>query len=494
MKRLSSIIITAIATTSICFGLFYFLGFTEKSEDSTPAQNSRFVNSSATNIDGDVRDALDHLHEQQEILDKKLRALKSGADVPGSFVDAAREVRKTVVNIQAMEPRSPRDWWGGNLSASTGSGVIISDNGYIVTNNHVIDKAVEIKVTLNDKREFTAKMIGVDPTTDMALLKINARNLPSVKIGNSDRLEVGEWVLAVGNPFNLESTVTAGIVSAKARNIDILNNAYSIESFIQTDAVVNPGNSGGALVNTEGELVGINTAIITKTGSYEGYSFAVPANLMVKVTDDLKEFGVVQRGFLGVGIRNVDETTAKVLNLDGRNGVMINEVYAGSGAAEAGLKMGDVILEVDNKRTNSIPELLEYVARKRPGNSVELLIARKSGKTRKTVMLKNNKNNTGLVNKNQVDDSRRLGFELRDLTRREKEKMGVDGARVESITRGSVIDRTNMDPGFVITQVNDERTDDAEEVLKAIRKAKKRVMIAGVYENYEGEYYYGFNK
>lgn len=445
-------------------------------------------------MDDDVRMALDHLHEQQEELDRKLRALKSSSDVPGSFVDAARVVRKTVVNIQAMEPRSPRDWWGGNLSASTGSGVIISSNGYIATNNHVIDNAVEIKVTLNDKREFTAKLVGKDPTTDLALLKINARNLPAVKIGNSDRLEVGEWVLAVGNPFNLESTVTAGIVSAKARNIDILNNAYSIESFIQTDAVVNPGNSGGALVNTEGELIGINTAIITKTGSYEGYSFAVPANLVVKVTDDLKEFGVVQRGFLGVGIRTVDEALAKTLKLDGLNGVMINEVYSGSGAQEAGLKVGDVILEVDNKKTNSIPELLEYVARKRPGNRVELLIARKSGKARKMVLLKNNKNSISLVGKEQVDDSRRFGFELRDLSGREKQKLGVEGARVESITRGSLIDRTNMDPGFVITQVNDERTKTAEAVLDAIRKSKKRVMIAGVYENYEGEYYYGFNK
>lgn len=283
--------------------------------------------------------------------------------LPGDFVATANEVTPAIVNIAANS---------GGFRGSNGSGVIISPNGYIITNFHVVENATAYNVTLNDKKEYQAKLIGTDPTTDLALLKINAKNLPVVTFGNSDFVDVGEWVVAVGNPFNLASTVTAGIVSAKARNINILGGEYSIESFIQTDAVVNPGNSGGALVNSKGQLVGINSAILTETGVYEGYSFAIPSNLVKKVIEDLKEFGEVKRAILGVVIRDVDDDRASQLGLKEVSGVIIERVNPNSSAENAGLRQGDVILKVNGKEVTSTPELQEQVARYRPGDSISI--------------------------------------------------------------------------------------------------------------------------
>ncbi|KAB2821325.1 MAG: trypsin-like serine protease, partial [Paludibacter sp.] len=257
------------------------------------------------------------------------------------------------------------------IREGAGSGVIISEDGYIVTNNHVIDKSKEIEVVLNDKRTYSATVVGADPNTDIALLKIDEKNLPYIIFGNSDSLKVGEWVLAVGNPFNLTSTVTAGIVSAKARNINILNSAMPIESFIQTDAAVNPGNSGGALVNQRGELVGINTAIASRTGSYAGYSFAVPTTIVRKVVDDLKEFGEVQRALLGVVITTVTADVAQDYNLGKIEGVYVDNVSDNGAAKEAGIRSGDVIIAVGNKKVNTNAELQEAVSQYRPGDDVK---------------------------------------------------------------------------------------------------------------------------
>ena len=259
---------------------------------------------------------------------------------------------------------------------ASGSGVILSNDGYIVTNNHVIEDANEIEVVLNDKRTFTAKLIGTDPNTDLALLKIEATNLPTIEIGNSDDLRVGEWVLAVGNPFNLTSTVTAGIVSAKARSINILNSDMKIESFIQTDAAVNPGNSGGALVNTQGQLVGINTAIASQTGSYAGYAFAIPTAIMQKVVADLRQFGTVQRALLGIRMLDITQQVKDQLSLESMEGVYVGEVISGSAADKAGMKAGDVIVQVDGRPINASSQLQEQIGRKNPGDQITILVRR----------------------------------------------------------------------------------------------------------------------
>ena len=259
---------------------------------------------------------------------------------------------------------------------ASGSGVILSNDGYIVTNNHVIEDANEIEVVLNDKRTFTAKLIGTDPNTDLALLKIEATNLPTIEIGNSDDLRVGEWVLAVGNPFNLTSTVTAGIVSAKARSINILNSDMKIESFIQTDAAVNPGNSGGALVNTQGQLVGINTAIASQTGSYAGYAFAIPTAIMQKVVADLRQYGTVQRALLGIRMLDITQQVKDQLSLESMEGVYVGEVISGSAADKAGMKAGDVIVQVDGRPINASSQLQEQIGRKNPGDQITILLRR----------------------------------------------------------------------------------------------------------------------
>ncbi|MFT5167365.1 MAG: serine protease Do [Saprospiraceae bacterium] len=411
------------------------------------------------------------------------------ASSPTNFTKAAEIVTPGVVNIKAFS-NGNLDWWSNSYGGSSGSGVIISPDGYIVTNNHVIEEGKEIEITLSDKRKYGATLIGTDPSTDLALLKIDEDGLPYLIFGNSDSVRVGEWVLAVGNPFNLESTVTAGIVSAKGRSIDILEGEYKIESFIQTDAAVNPGNSGGALVNTNGELVGINTAIITRSGRYEGYSFAIPANLVRKIIRDIKDFGTVQRGILGIGIGEVTDELAKDLGLSSVAGVHITRVSKGSGAFDAGLKRGDVIISINDLNTPSIPELQEKVARFRPGNKVEVEYFRDGKNYKADVMLKNKSNSTALVGKNPM--LRDLGFELRDLTDNERSKLNVNGAYVISITRGSKMERTNMDPGFIITKVNDAKVKNVDDLLKLLKDATGKIMLEGVYENYPGEYYYAF--
>lgn len=419
------------------------------------------------------------------------------ASTPTDFTTAAEAVTPAVVNIKSLQGSSNNDfWWGGSsFGASSGSGVIISPDGYIITNNHVIEEGTDIEVTMNDNREFSAKVIGYDPSTDLALLKLTIEeddNLPYLTFGNSDSLRVGEWVLAVGNPFNLESTVTAGIVSAKGRSIDILEDDYSIESFIQTDAAVNPGNSGGALVNTNGELVGINTAIITRSGRYEGYSFAVPANLARKVIRDLRDFGEVQRGILGVGIEPVNNRRAKQLGLNTVEGIYITRVTESGGAEEAGIESGDVIMSINGIKTSTIPELQEQVGRYRPGNTIEVEYIR-NGRTYQTkITLRNKSNTTELTGHKDDDLLQGLGFEIRNLSSKESRRLKTTGVKVISIYRDTKIERTNMDPGFIITKIDDTPIKSVDDVINVLEKATGKVMLEGVYENYPGEYYYAF--
>ena len=339
---------------------------------------------------------------------------------------------------------------------SSGSGVIISADGYIVTNNHVIDGATKVDISLENNKRYEATIIGTDPTTDLALLKIEANNLPYVKFGDSDQTKIGEWVLAVGNPFDLNSTVTAGIISAKARNIGILRdveNNLQIESFLQTDAVVNPGNSGGALVNLAGELIGINTAIATRNGTFSGYSFAVPSTLVKKVMDDLLKYGAVQRGLLGVSIQNVSPELADFLNksFPVEQGVYVGGVNENSAGMEAGLKEGDIIIGIDGKPVNNVAMLQELVARRRPGDKVEVEYIRE-GKTNKTsATLKNFSGDTNIIKKEVPKSYSFEGVQFEDLKESQKEQLDISGGAVIKSNANEKWRKAGARNGFVIT-------------------------------------------
>ncbi len=419
---------------------------------------------------------------------------------PTSFTKAAEAITSSVVNIKALTGDPNTD--GSDFSASSGSGVILFADGYIVTNRHVVEGATDIQVTLNDKRDFDAKIIGVDASTDLAIIKIDATDLIPVNIGNSDSLRVGEWVLAVGNPFNLESTVTAGIISAKGRSINVLDDAYSIESFIQTDAAVNPGNSGGALVNTLGELVGINTAIITKSGRYEGYSFAIPVNLVMKVMRDLKQYGKVQRGFLGVFVEDLTAERMRALGLPSSQGVYIKSVEPNKAAAEAGLQVGDVVIAIKGNNVKNKAEMLENVALYRPGDPIEIEFYRGGKRFKTKVTLKNESNSTGLVLPEKRSEatatgtpSERIGLQtLRPLSPPEMRKIGSRGVRVTAIQRGSPIASTNMGAEFIITHINNIKVESPDQVNKALERLRGKIVIEGVYEGDSNAFFYTFKK
>lgn len=352
----------------------------------------------------------------------------------------------------------------------SGSGVIISTDGYIVTNNHVVADADELTITLNDNKEYSARIIGTDKTTDLALIKITASNLPALPIGDSDKLKVGEWVLAVGNPFNLNSTVTAGIVSAKARSLG----ANGIESFIQTDAAINAGNSGGALVNTRGELVGINAMLYSQTGSYSGYGFAIPTTIMNKVVADLKKYGTVQRGLLGIQGINVNnyydqqKEQGKEIDLGTMEGVYVAKVEEEGSAAEAGLKEGDVITAVDGKKVVKMSELQEYLTNKRPGDKVTVTYLRKKAKKTATLTLKNEQGNTNIVKDADLDV---LGGTFRPVTEQEKKDMNISyGLAVTKVANGALKDAA-VYKGFIILQANDAPMKTLNDLQKAVKDA-----------------------
>ncbi|MFW6326791.1 MAG: trypsin-like peptidase domain-containing protein [Bacteroidota bacterium] len=366
-----------------------------------------------------------------------------------------------------------------------GSGVILSGDGYIVTNNHVIENSQNIKVILNNKQEYAAKLIGADPSTDLALLKIDAENLPFLTYGNSDELKLGEWVLAVGNPFNLTSTVTAGIVSARARNLGINGDEYSIESFIQTDAAVNPGNSGGALVNQQGNLVGINTAIASRTGSFAGYSFAVPVTIVRKVVEDLKEFGMVQRALLGVNIRDIDAQFAEENNIKTLEGVYVIGVTENGAANEAGIRQGDVILSVDGVLVNSSSELQERVSQFRPGDNIEIIVKRNGDRKLFNVTLRNRHGDTQIVR----DDATVLGASFEAVSNGEKRDLRItNGIKVTNLKAGKLKD-AGLSEGFIITHVNKKPIYEVNDLKREIGNAKGGILVEGVYPNGELAYF-----
>ena len=371
----------------------------------------------------------------------------------------------------------------------SGSGVIVSSEGYIITNNHVIKDASEIEVILNDDSKYSAKIIGVDPSTDLAVLKIEGENLQPIVLGNSDELKIGEWVLAVGNPFNLTSTVTAGIVSAKARNINLLSDRTKqdfvpIESFIQTDAAVNPGNSGGALVNTKGELVGINTAIASQTGSYAGYSFAIPVNLAHKVISDLIDFGVVQRAFLGVQIADLNQELKEENDLPNLKGVYISKVIQGGSADKAGLKDGEIILKIGSKEVNSVASLQEEVGKRRPGDKLSITLRDKNNKEQVLeLVLRNIDGETTLISKEEIQKNMALGATFSELTSKEKKELFINsGVKIKTLSAGK-LKSEGLIEGMVITKVNNEIIRSVEQLTSKLNQSPGVVWLEIITES-----------
>jgi len=462
-------------------------------------------------LNDDSKDQTSQITYQAPINYVKLPSSGS-AEIAIDFTTAAASSVHSVVNVKTTYPLETqnqymydpfRDFFGyrgqrqpQQAPVSTGSGVIISQDGYIVTNNHVVDEADKIEITLNDKRSYTADVIGKDPATDLALLKIKEEDLPFISYGNSDDVKVGEWVLAVGNPFNLNSTVTAGIISAKGRNINILENdaskgQFPIESFLQTDAAVNPGNSGGALVNARGELIGINSAIASNTGSYTGYSFAIPVNITRKVVADLLEFGEVQRAFIGLSIEDLDGKLAKEKSITEIKGVYVKGVVKGGSADESGIKEGDVIRKIGETLVNNVPELQEQISRYRPGNKVNVTLKRNNQEKILTVILKNKNGNTEVVAKPKIEVVSTLGASFEPVSKEEMMKLNIEnGIRVSKLGAGKLLS-AGIKEGFIITNVDKKRISTFEEIKSLLENKKGGVLIEGVYPN-GMRAYYGF--
>ncbi len=456
--------------------------------------------------------------EKQQAQFASLPNYASAADGNTNFTIAAAKTVPAVVHIKVTQNQQAdanyfdpfRDFFGDGYggfpfgqrgpAVGSGSGVIISSDGYIVTNNHVVKGADKIEVVLNDRRSFKGKIIGVDPNTDLALIKIDATNLQFVGYGNSDDVKIGEWVLAVGNPFNLTSTVTAGIVSAKGRNINIIgengsSTAFPIESFIQTDAAVNPGNSGGALVNTNGELIGINTAIASQTGTYAGYAFAVPVNLVKKVMNDLLEFGKVQRAFLGVQITEINSEVAKDKGLSSTNGVYVAKVNEESAAEAAGIKEGDVIISVADVEVNTTSELTEQVGRHRPGDKINVEVIRSEKKKTIAVILRGADNTTSASKKEVVNVQGVLGADFAELSATEKKNLKIsNGVKIQSIKAGKFA-ASGIRQGFVITRLNNKSVDSVDDIENIINSSENNMLtVEGFYgQNPNSRYVYSFN-
>lgn len=410
------------------------------------------------------------------------------------FTFAASQVIPGVVHIKALYSSgeyssNPMNGFYHNPARSSGSGVIVSDNGYIVTNNHVIEDAEVVEVVLWDNQSYRAKIIGIDPTTDLALLKIDAENLPFVKYGSSDDVMPGEWVLAIGNPFELNSTVTAGIVSAKARNIGILKtkNDLQIESFIQTDAAVNPGNSGGALVNLNGELVGINTAIATPTGTYAGYSFAVPVSLVKKIMDDLLLYGKAQRGLLGIRINDVNARTARQFDLTTTTGVFVTYVNESSAAEDAGIMSGDVISAINDVEVRNVSELQEMVARYRPGDEVSVTVLRGDKEFEVDAVLKDFEGKGEITTR--VYENKIEGALFEDITSEELTEYGIGGGvKFKQVSEG-LWKEAGIKEGFIITSIDKIRINDIADLNRILEVKSGSFLVEGIYPDGEEEVY-----
>lgn len=423
------------------------------------------------------------------------------------FVAAAEQTINAVVHVKTQYERknnvydlffgygnpfqnSPHNQQNTPIMAS-GSGVIISEDGYIATNNHVVHESNYIEVILNDKRTYEATIVATDPSSDLALLKINEKKLPYINFGNSDELKIGEWVLAVGNPFNLTSTVTAGIVSAKARNINILGSTSAVESFIQTDAAVNRGNSGGALVNTFGELIGINAAIASNTGNYTGYSFAIPSNLVKKVMSDLLEYGEVKRAYIGIQIADLDSKLAEEKGIKDIKGVYVAGLTDNGAAADAGIKVGDVITQLEGHPVNSKSELIEHVAQYRPGEKVSLIVNRNNSFKTFNVTLRNEEGKTSINKTSKRNIATILGADFEEISSDEKRTLKIEnGIKITKLETGK-LKSAGIKNGFIITKIDKNTITTISDLMKILNNKKGGVLLEGIYPN-GTRAYYGF--
>jgi serine protease Do len=453
------------------------------------------------------------------------------AGTPGDFTYAAETATPTVVHIKSSMMRQSRDvssqmpdffrdFFGEDMgrqrgpqrAEASGSGVIISSDGYIVTNNHVVEGADELEVTLHNKTKVRAKVVGTDPSTDLAVIKVEEKDLPAITFGNSDAAKVGEWVVAVGNPFNLESTVTAGIVSAKGRGLGIISQEYArkygnstnyegdspLESFIQTDAVVNPGNSGGALVNLKGELIGINTAIASPTGSFAGYAFAVPSGIVKKVSSDIIKYGNVQRGYLGIALDDLDSRKAEEYGVKVSSGVYVRDFTENSAGEAAGMKKGDVVVKVDGRSIGSIPELQQSIGLHRPGDKVVITVNRNGSEKDLNVTLRNRTGGSDIVKPSESSATlSSLGARFDNLTTQEKQRLAryrvEGGVKIMSI-EGGKLSRAGVSEGFIITKVNGKPVRTVKELQDALSgKSDSMVQFEGLYPDAPNDVYtFGF--
>lgn len=492
MKNIITPVISAVIASLITIAaFFYFTG--DKLSKEQQAETDAFPAYSASYYD---------------------KAGTSAPDTPFDFTLAAEKATPAVVHITSTQeavarndqqqeiPEFFRDFFGDQLPQQqqggprmgSGSGVIISEDGYIITNNHVVADADELTVVLVDNRSYIATVVGTDPTTDLALIKIDEEALPFLKFANSEDVKVGQWVAAIGNPFRgLNSTVTAGIVSATGRNINILRDQqYAIESFIQTDAAVNPGNSGGALVNMEGDMIGINSAIASPTGAYAGYAFAIPSNIATKVVSDLKEFGSVQRGFLGVSIQEVNAALAEEYDLNTNQGVYVAELVESGSAAAAGIEKGDVIVQVDNKQINQTSDLLSYIGRKRPGDEVEVTVLRDGKRQNYTMKLKTLEGTAEIASGTRVEALEALGADFQALTEEEAEELNVEGGVKVVRTFAGKFRQQGIRPGFIITGIAGKPVRSVEDLTEVVENEKGGVLVEGIYPDSPDEkQYYG---
>ena len=405
--------------------------------------------------------------------------------INAEFVAASKLSAPSVVYIKTVSQKtyasSWMDWFFSDRAAqsiSSGSGVIYSNDGYIITNNHVVGDANQIQVILQ-KRSYEATLIGNDPSTDLAVLKIEARDLPAIHFGSSREVQVGEWVLAVGNPFNLTSTVTAGIVSAKGRELNILQSNFPIESFIQTDAPINPGNSGGALVNTRGELVGINTAIISRTGSYAGYGFAVPSDIVKKVADDLIMYGEVQKAFIGAEVMDIDHEIAGKLGLNDYSGVVVSFVQNDGPAGVAGIEKGDIITKINRETINSRSDFEEMLSYRSPGDKIEVEYKKNQKSLAKTLTLTNREGTTERLKK-EIYSSRSLGADFEKVSKVERDLLNIPyGVRIAKV-RSGLIAQMGLSEGFIITSINQIAIKDPETLSDILSKIRGRITVEGV--------------
>jgi serine protease Do len=513
MKKLFKLVIPSIIGSGLTIAVFLLFGLNNdeaavslQKQDNvavhnavyTVKENGEFVPLDFTGVSKDVMSSVVHISSARKVQRSSNPYSRNQNPFGGSMGEEFFRFFYGDPDSQGQQQQQQRQQQGEQqpetmVKMGTGSGVIISDKGYIVTNNHVIDQADEIEVTLHNNVSYKARVVGTDPSTDVALLQIREDDLQPVPLGNSDLVEVGEWVMAIGNPFNLNSTVTAGIISAKGRNINIIDDKSAIEAFIQTDAAINPGNSGGALVNLKGELIGMNTAIASPTGSYTGYGFAIPANIISKVVEDLMNYGMVQRAYLGIMIRDVNSTLQKNEKLKISEGTYVDSLMDNSVAKEAGILSGDVIIGIDEAPVLKSSDLLEQIGRHRPGDEIAVKVDRHGREMTFQVQLADQNGKQKLVSKEELDILDILGAEFEELDGATAKKLGIDGGViVTELESGLLKNQTGISKGFIITGINQKKVSSVDDLRKSLKQEKGGVLLQGIYENYPGELYFAF--